>query len=252
MADEIKEEKKTPPEAPKEEDKSKKEPAPKEDTWQEIMVGKFTSPEELAKGYKELEKKFGKQSEEVRQAQEFATIVQPLLDEIRTDPELFKMLDERLRKRSEPTEPSEAKAKGEEKATAQDEMRSVASDLILARFEERSGIEKLPPDERRAIRQSIGDIVYKLTGQSFANVDLRRLPEVLENAFVLVKEKGLIDKSKLEALISAKGVEEAGIPSVPSSPGKAETALTSEEAEIAEKLGLAREQYLEGKKRLAK
>jgi len=250
MAEEKKEEKKTPPEAPRE-DKSKKESAPEEETWQEIMADKFKSPNELAKGYKELEKKFGEQSEQVRQAKEFATTVEPLLGVIRDDPELFKMLDERLRKMGEPSGTPEAKAKGDEKATGQDEMRSVASDLILARFEERKGIEKLPPDERRTIRQSIGDVIYKLTGQSFADVDLRRLPEVLENAFVLVKEKGLIDKSKLEALTSAKG-EEGGIPSLPSSPGKAETALSSEEADVAEKLGLPREQYLEGKKSLAK
>jgi len=234
------------------EDKPEGEPAPEQKEWEKLTEGKFKSEDELAKAYKELETMSGKQSEEVRQSREFEAVVRPLLVEIRADPELFKQLDERLRK-GKPTEPlKEPEAKGDEKVTDQDEMRTVASDLVLARFEERHGIDKLSPDKRSEMRQKIGDVIYDLTGKPFTGVDLRRLGGVLENAYILANKDTLIEKSKLEALASAQEVTDAGIPSVPSSPGVTEETLTSEEADVAGKLGLTREEYLAGKKSLAK
>jgi len=241
----TKKEEKAPPETPKEE-KQEEESAP-----EEKILGKFKTQDELVKAYEEAETKLGKQGEDIRQSREFATVIQPLLDEIRSDPELFKQLDERLRKKGKPAETPD-KTKGEEKAVDQDENRQAVSDLVLAKFEEKYGIDKLPADERREVRNKIGDIIHELTGQPFTKVDLRRLGTVLENAYVLANKDKLIEKSKLEALVSAKEVSEGGIPSVPSSPGKAETVLSSEEADIAGKIGLTREQYLEGKKSLAK
>ena len=244
MADEDKK-KEAPPETPKE-DKPSEESTP-EKVEEKILLGKFKSQDELADAYKEMEKKYGEQSEEVRQARDFAQVVQPLLDEIRSDPELFKQLDEKLRERGQTSDTSKADAKGDEKVTDQDEVRTVASDLILARFEEKYGIDKLPAEEGKTIRSKIGDVIFELTGKTMKGVDLRRLGPVLENAYVLARKDSLIDKSKLEALVSARD-DAGGIPSVPSSPGKGETVLTSEEASVAEKMGLTREQYLEGKK----
>jgi hypothetical protein len=241
MADE---EKKVSPETtPKEEEQPKKEEsAPKK------FLGKYEKPEEMESAYKELETKLGQQSEEVRQAREFAAVVQPLLDEIRTDPELFKQLDEKLRKKDQP---AQSAPQATNQTPDQGEMRNVAQDLILARFEEKHGIDRMSPDERKASRQAIGDMVYELTGQPFTTVDLRRLGNTLENAYILANKDTLMEKSKLEALAQARGVEEGSLSSMPSSPGKSEETLTSEESTVAEKMGLTREQYLEGKKLLA-
>jgi hypothetical protein len=122
----------------------------------------------------------------------------------------------------------------------------VASDLILAKFEEQHGIDKLEPDERRQLRQKIGDAIYELSGVSLNSVDLRRLGKTLENAYVIVKYKSKSTASDSET------EDRASISSVPGSPGKSETVLTPEEASVAEKMGLTREQYLEGKKGLTK
>jgi len=238
-----------PPEAPKE-DTPTTEPEPEQK--EEKILGKYKTQDELVEAYKELDKKLGEQGDELRQSREFAQVVQPLLDEIRSDPELFKQLDEKLRKRDQPTESAQDETKKDEKATAQDESRQAVSDLILAKFEEKHGINRLPTEDRTKMRNRIGDIIFELTGKTLNGVDLRRLDGVLENAYILANKDSLIDKSKLEALSPAKEVDEAGFPSVPSSPGKAETVLTSEEADIAGKIGLTREQYLEGKKVLAK
>jgi hypothetical protein len=240
---------KAPPETPKE-DTPAKESEPKQE--EELILGKYKTQDELVEAYKKSEKKLGEQGDELRQGREFAQVVQPLLDEIRSDPELFKKLDEKLREKGQSTESAQDETKGDEKTTTQDESRQAVSDLILAKFEEKHGIDRLSTDERKKLRNKIGDVIHELTGKTFNGVDLRRLDGVLENAYILANKDVLIDKSKLEGLSPAKEVDEAGFPSVPSSPGKAETVLTSEEADIAGKLGQTREQYLEGKKGLAK
>jgi small-conductance mechanosensitive channel len=246
MADDKKEDK-----APQEtqgEDKPKTDESAENAKGEEKLLGKFKTEQELAESYKELESKLGEQGEEVRQAREFAQVVQPLLEEIRDDPELFKQLEERLEKRTSPTADTKAKANGDEKTAQQEEMRAFASDTILAKFEERHGIDKLSTDERKALKQKIGSTVKELTGKTIDGIDLRRLESVLNNAYILANKDDLVSKSKLEALASDKEVDEASFPSIPSSPGKGEPVLTAEETRVAEKMGLTGEQYLEGKK----
>jgi len=241
MADEIKvpEAETQPKETPKTTESVDKE-------WQTITEGKYNSPTEVAKAYKDLEKKYGEQSTEVQQAREFMTVVYPLLDEIKNDPELFKALDEKLKKKNLPsTTPTKADAKEED--NSQSEVRSVASDLILSKFEEKHGINELDPEERRKLRKNIGDAIYELTGNDLNHVDLRRLSGTLENAYILQKYK-----SKSETHEGDEGEERASISSVPSKGGKSETVLTPEEAHVAERMGLTRDQYVEGKKTLTK
>lgn len=240
---------KAPAEASKQETPDKEAALSKEekDDWGKIVDGKFKTEAELAKAYKDLESKLGEQGEEIRQSREFATVVQPLLETIRDDPELFSSLEKKLQQKGQTSDAQTAK--GNEKVANQDELRTTASDLILARFEEKHGIDRLPASERKELRQKIGDTIYDLTGKPLTSVDLRRLGAVLDNAYILANKDKLMEKSKLEALVSARGVEEAGIPSIPSSPGKAEETLTPEETRVAEKMGLTREQYLDGKKK---
>lgn len=241
MADEDKTivtEDKTPQTTPKE-DKSSQESD--QATWKELTGGKFKSAEELAKSYSELEKKFGSQSDEVRQGKEFVQAITPLLEEIKNDPILFKALDDRLSKKGQSSGNStKDNAKGEE---VQGDVRQVTSDLLLGEFERKYGIDKMEPDEARDLRQKIGDAISELTGKTLGDVDLRRLSNTLENAYIIAKYK-----SKSAVPDSETAEDRASISSVPSKGGKGETVLTPEEARVAEKLGLTRDQYIRGKK----
>ena len=242
MTDEIKD---TPIEGEKIEEKKEPLKEAKEDkAWTRIVEGKYKTEEELAAAYKDLEKEYGRQSEEVRQAKEFAEVVQPLLEEIRNDPELFALIDKKLKGKTD-AKPD----KKDDKTTVQADVRDAAFDIMVARFEEKHGIDKLSEKEANDIRKKIGTISADMTGQSLDKIDLRRINNVLENAFLIANKDKLIEKSKLEALMTAQGISEAEIPSVPSSSGKTEETLTSEETRIAGKMGLTREQYLEGKKK---
>ncbi|MCR4279274.1 MAG: hypothetical protein NUV78_00875 [Candidatus Zambryskibacteria bacterium] len=196
--------------------------------------GKYKSQDEFEAAYKSLESKLGEQGEKIKQADEFATYVQPIIDLARTDTEVFEILDKKLRKDTK----NEAKP---EKAD-QMELRNATSDLLLARFESEHGIDKLPSDDAAKVRREIGAKVAELSGQQLGNVDLRRLTNTLENAYRLVKPKSSPESE----------TDDGSIPSISSSPGKSETTLSSEEATVAQGLGLSREEYLSGKKGLAK
>lgn len=243
MSDENNEIKNAPPESSSQEGKQAKKEGQDQakEEWEEVTQGKFKNSGEVAKAYKELEKKYGEQSDEVKQAREFMQVVYPLLDEIKNDPTLFKLLDERLRSKTTPqSQQQDQKPKERDQSDA---IRSVASDLLLAKFEGQHGIDKMEPDERRSLRKKIGDAIYELSGTDLNGVDLRKLNQTLENAYILVKAK-----SKSTASDESDAEDRASISSVPSQGGKSETVLTPEEAKIASKLGLTREQYLKGKK----
>ena len=209
-----------------------KDSAPSDNEWKSIAGDKYATPSELAKAHKELEKKLGELGEEAKQGKDFATAVAPILDAVKNDPELFKILDEKLRKSE--TTPSKNESDYEVK-----EVKSVASDLILARFEEQNGIDKLEPDEAKRLRGEIGTIVTELTGQNMNSVDLRRLPMILGRAFTLATA----GKSKPE------NSDDGALPPMSSSNGKKEATISQEELSVAAKMGLTKEQYLEGKKR---
>lgn len=234
----------TPPITPTEDKSETKESVDQE--WAKVVDGKFTSPTEVAKAYKELETKYGEQSTEVRQAREVMTTVTPVLEAIQNDPELFKMLEAKLNAKPSPKD-TPADKKDAPADNSQSDVRQVASDLVLAKFEDKHGIDKLEPEERRQLRQQIGDALFELTGTNLKGVDLRKLGNALENAYIISKYK-----SKSADSANTEDEDRASMSSVPSKGGKGETILTNEESTVAEKMGLTREQYLEGKKTLAK
>jgi len=245
MADEDKKPVETPPAG---EDKKIEKPAElSQAEWKKIVGDKFKDENELAKSYKSLEEEKGRLSTELGQAREFSQTVQPLLEVIRDDPELFQALDKKLREKGQPKDMT--KATPEERSESTKEVRSVATDLIISRFEESKGIDKLTAEEKKVAREKMGNVIAEMTGQALTDIDLRRLSTVLENAYTLANKDQLVEKSKLEALAKARGLDEASIGSLSSSQGKVEEALTPEESRVAERMGLTREQYLTSKKK---
>jgi hypothetical protein len=223
---------------------------PTQDEWKKITGDKYKTAEELAKSYKELEKKLGEQGEKIRTSEEFASLMTPLLEEIRNDPEVFDKLDKKLRKRNSPDSTSDKDdTKGDKKTT---NVSDWAFDKTIAEFEDKHGFKQLSADEVKTLRSAIGDVILDLTGKKLNEIDLNRLEPVLENAYILANKDKLMKESALEALVSAKGTSEAAIGSISSSSGKTADTLSPEEATVAERLGISREQYLKGKKSPAK
>jgi hypothetical protein len=234
--EEIKKE--APVETPKSTDTANKEKG-LDKSVEELTGGKYKTAEDLAKAYKEAESTIGKQSDEVKQVREFMSVAQPVFDVIKDDPTLFKAIDEKLRKDT----PKDADAK--DKTTNQEEVVTATRDVLRMRFEEQHGFSKLSADEQKKLRSAIGNEIFELTGKDINGIDLRRLSPVLEKAYILAKDS-ITDKSTQEAIAAADKTD-ASISSIPSSGGKSEGVLTPEEAKVAEKLGITREQYLSKK-----
>jgi hypothetical protein len=236
MADEIKEEE-APVETPT--DTADKEQV-LDKSVETLTKGKYKTVEALANAYSEAESKIGSQSDEVKQVREFMSVAQPVFDVIKDDPDLFKTIDAKLRN----SETSDADAK--DKTTNKDEVGVVTRDILRMRFEEQHNFSKLSADEQGKLRGEIGKVIFELTGNDINGIDLRRLGPVLENAYTLAKSR-IVDKSTQDAIAEADKPD-ASISSIPSSGGSSEQVLTPEEAKVADRLGLTRDQYLSGKK----
>ena len=230
---------KVPSESQKE-DKTNNEGAESTD---KLTGGKFKTTEDLAKAYKELETKLGEQSDEIRQSREFMSVAQPVFDVIKGDEKLFEAIDKKLQGTSNNSEKDDAK----DKTTNQEEVKETQRQLLMSAFESKHNFSKLSADEQKQLRRAIGNEIFELTGKDYNGIDLRRLSPVLEKAYTLAKS-GITDKSTQEAIAEAEKTDDGAISSLPSSGGKAGQALTSEEAKVAERLGLTREQYVSGKK----
>lgn len=217
------------------------------DSIEKLTEGKYKNAEDLAKAHKDLEKKLGEISEEVRQSREFATIVQPILDEVRNDPEIFDKLDKKLREKNNPD--NKNKDEKDEKKTdtkeANTEVRDKMSDLIVARFEERHNFSELSKEDQTKLRNEIGREILEMTGKRLADIDLRNQEALLEKAYKLINTN---EKSNTSNETDDNN-NDGAISSIKSSGLKGEKTLSSEEATIASGLGLTREQYLAGKKK---
>lgn len=227
--------------APSEGEKGKQAQPNESGDWKSIAGDKFKSEAELAKAYKELETKFGQQSNDIREGREFAETVAPVLKIIKDDPEAFKLIDEKLRAANTPETGKNKTAKQEKK---DDELRQVASDILIKDFEAKHGFNDLSSDEAKTLRQKMGSLVLDMTGQSISDVDLRRLGTALDHAYVLAtqSDKRTDQDGETDTESGAK------IGSIPSSKGKNDMKLSPDEVKVASKLGLTAEQYLSGKK----
>ncbi len=208
------------------------------DDWKSITGNKYQSEADLAKAYKELESKYGQQSEDIRKGREFAETVAPVLDIIKNDPDAFKLIDEKLRNVNTPEKGKDKSVKQEKK---QQEVREAAQDILIDNLESKYGFKDLSKEEQESLRNKIGFYVTKMTKKNILDVDLRDLRSVYEDAYTLTMSDKRTDQDE-------ETIPNGAFSSIPSSKGKGETKLTQEERTVASKLGLTTEQYLAGKK----
>lgn len=212
------------------------------------LEGKTT--EEIFKMYSEAERKIGEMSAEVRQARETQAKYQPILDTIWENPDLFTAVESALQKNA--TSPS-GETKTQVQPPVQDETRTATEGLIISRFEDRYGINKMADAERVELKQKIGQEILDLTGQSLSQLPLNRLETVLEKAYVLANKDKLREAGKLEGLAEANENNAGAFGAIPSSSSDRTESVTlsAKEREVANKLGIGPEKYLEGKKKVS-
>jgi hypothetical protein len=208
----------------------------------DLTGGKFDSLEELAKAYKESQTKIGEQGEEVRSVREFMSVAEPVFEVLKKDEKLREAVEKKLVNQEDDSPKADAK----DKAIDQDEVRDSTREMLRLQFETKHNFSKLPASEQSKLRAEIGKVINELTGTDFNRIDLRRLGPTLENAYTLAKSR-ITDKSTQEAIAEAEK-DDGALSSMPSSGGKDVKTLSQEEATVAEKLGLTRDEYISGKK----
>jgi len=234
------------------------QPAPSEDKF----AGKST--EEVLKSYNELQKKLGEQATEVGELRSFRDQMDPVLQAVWADPDLYGKLDNKIKEMRGfgvlAKEEAKEDGKGKTEVPSADlDTRRALENQIIADFERRYGIDQLAQNQRREMHVKIGNSLAdladpggKMTYAEIVNtISLQKLPRYLENAYFIANKENLIETAKLEALTANKVNQQASIGSIPASSGmSSELELSASEREAAQKMGIPVAKYLARKKEI--
>lgn len=258
MADETKE---TPKEGQSPETKAPETPdsGQAKETTQAAPSNKFEgkSPEELAKAYVELEKKLGEQSQELGESRKYREQVDVVLQAIWADKDIYNSVDKKIRElRGAPIQTDTNTNEGKPEPQSNDtDTRKALETQIIDQFEKKFGLDQMESQKRRDMHTKIGTALAEMldpggtkTYQEILNdVSLARLPKYLDNAYFLA------NREELQKSITQSKENEAGaIGSIPSSSGRtSDLTLSASERDVAEKMGVTEEKYLERKKQIA-
>lgn len=217
----------------------------------EKLQGK--TPEEIASMYTSLEKKFGEHSKEVKEARKWLeerAVINELLNE---DKELYSAFEAKLTKKYQPNTESSGEAKPDPVVT---DLRRGEENRIIGEFRANLGIDKLDKEKQSEVMKKVSNELAEMLDPGgtkpissiLSSVSVSKLPKLLEKAYFLSHMDSLIDKGRLDPDMASIGSIAT------SSSGKSDPigTLTEREREIAQKLGVAPEKYLERKKQINK
>lgn len=201
--------------------------------------------EDIVKMYGEAQSQLGKVSGEVGELRKFREQMNPVLEVITEDKDVYDKIDTTLKKKAGVVVPEVTPDPTVEKI---DETRSVVEGQIINQFADKNRLNGLDEDTRKKVFTGVGQELVRMydpsgkltTKEVLSKINLSTLPDALENALILVQHKAGI---KIDPA--------AEIGSIPS--GSVSTRvdkLTADEARVAKKMGLSEEEYLANKKAL--
>ena len=211
----------------------------------EKLQGKSDS--ELVKMYVELEKKIGEQGNELGQARKFQQDMALVLETIEANPNLKTEIQKELKKATGFKEPDVNKPSQD--STKTDETRRAVEAQIIKEFEGTHGLNSLNQEEKAKTYSKIGDELIdmfdpsgkKTTAQILDEIDLTKLPRMLEKAYFLVNRGEGENRAQKEGMIG----------SIPSSSSVSDSeGLNQDERKAAKRLGISEDDYLKQKKEI--
>jgi hypothetical protein len=216
---------------------------------------KGKSAADIAKSYAELEKEFGKNSEEVKTVRTQIAQFTALAEVIKSNPGLAKQVEMEIEKLAKGNQP--------DKTEKVDDTRTATTGIIIDKFEKESGLALLQKDDKIKIQDRVGEMIWTMRdpthrnmtrAQAFNSIPLDQLPAFLNQSYKMVvsssEEK---EKAKLEALVETRQNNEAAMGSMSFSGVNAkENELTPEEKEVARKMHISEEKYLKNKIAISK
>lgn len=215
-------------------------------------------PQVDPKTYEEL----GKLKKVAEDFTSYRNDVDPVLQTLYNDPDLFnEVLDKHNKRLGINTDPTPPKTPDTSTPVSPSQTELDNRQALLTNtfkdFEKEKSMISLPDDARKDLNQRVlGELKdmldpmgNKTIQQVLNDVSLSKLPRFLEKAYDLAtkdeQRQAAMNAGRAEALGESAGI----IGSVPSSSiSPDQVSLTSKEKEVAKKLGITEEKYLENKK----
>ena len=138
-----------------------------------------------------------------------------------------------------PTTPPQAPAEPQKDPTVV-ELEMVKRDEIIKSVEQKYGYDKLPAEERKALRQKVEAHLNRY-GQSVMTSPVTALTNYLDDAYLLqsIPDAGTKPDGYVDNLIAARNNEMGAMPSISNNAGtKTETTLTEEQKKWANKMNV--------------
>ncbi len=214
------------------------------------------TPDEIVKFVAEKSEQHGQTKKQLEEYEAYIKNVKPYLDVITADEGLTKQVEDAYKKKYNPDPAPKEPAKD---GLPPDDTRKALENQLVNQFEQGHGLDKLEADAKKDMNVRIGQELMELLdpsgtknyNQVISEVSLEKLPKYLEKAYSLATMSDTIKKAQetaqAEAQYGATGVM-SSIPS--SSPDSPETSLSPQERQLAKKMGVSEEKWLERKKQI--
>lgn len=227
---------------------------------------KGKSVQDIVKAYSELETKLGGTAEEIKEAKKIKDEMSVVMNALWRQPELYRQVERAIqdfqqggqlpntRDRMGNDESNAGTRKGstEKKDSSDDEVRTVTQNQIISGFEERTGLKKLPTEQRQKLSQKIASELAEMADpggtltipQVIKKIPLPQLEKYLEKAYKLAVADRFLDQgTSLQDIGSIGGMSSGG--------GKADNqhGLSEKELEVARKLGISPDKYAKQKQK---
>jgi hypothetical protein len=211
----------------------------------------------------ELAKKVGELEKVTAELEDYKKKADPILETIFSDPDLYtKTTEVHNRRLGIATDPAPDKSTSvtPPPVSSDTDTRMALVNKTQLDFEATVGIDKLPEAEKQAARGMIGQMIKEMVdpkgnktiAKVFEEISLVKLPWYLDKAYQLInRDKDIssaLERGKNEVLSQYEGDRGmmGGMPS--SSASSEELRITPKEREVASKMGLSEEEYINNKK----
>jgi len=211
------------------------------------------SPDEIVKFVSEQSEKHGVTKKQLEDYEAYIKKVQPYIDTITADEALTKQVEDAYKKKFNIETPKE------DKKEPRDDTRKALTNQIMSQWEGSHGLDKLEGDAKKDMNVRIGQELAELLDPSGTKtyneivdgIELDKLPKFLEKAYSLATMNDTIKRVQETAQAEANSGAAGIISSVPSSsPASSDTTLSSVEVELAKRMGVTYERWLELKKQI--
>lgn len=219
------------------------DPGDKQPTWQEMAgvdPSEFDTPEKLAKAYKDARKGLSEQGQKVKDLENFKIQVNPLVEALMNDKDLYQKVEDHLKKKDVKTTTDDKKEPIIDGRV--DDISELTEKQIIRDFEKDSGIDKLSKEKQEEVRKGVGKYMAEMSG---GNYSLKSLPTLLNYAFSIYKDKQGFKMPEQESDLEVGGFGTPSAAYAATVKRMSPSQLSPEQQKAAKGMGLTPDEYLE-------